>query len=257
MRRIFAVMILLLVINLYAISPSAFHEASNELSLLYDHPSNSTLHSSIISKGLETSVTRIFNLKQLSYYNFHTNYSVKSFAFAYGIAYLDNPLYQEYNNIFSTSYSWKQITFGYGLNYIYTKTNKYSDQSAMPMNLSCAWKEDNFCTVFSLHNIFSTKLANVSLPKTFIWESNLKINKKSNFSLGFEKEDNFDFSVKFGTIYYFYNNFALITSYQYKPNRMGIGTIFSVNNIHVCYAIRTHDHLNLSHYITLYYEISK
>ena len=256
MRRTMLAVISLLLINLHAISPSAFHEASNGLSLLNKHPSNSTIHSSLICKGIETSVTRIFNLTQLSYYNFHINYSINSFGFAYGIAYLDNPLYQEYNNNLSASYSWKYLTFGYGLDYIYTKTKNYSDQQAIPMNLSCAWKEDNFSTVFSLHNTFSSKLANVDLPKTFIWESNLKVSNKSNFSLGFEKEDNFDFSIKFGTIYHFFNNFALITSYQYQPNRMGIGTVFSINKIQLCYAIRTHDHLNLSHYITLYYEIS-
>lgn len=257
MRRVFAAIILLLstCINALIIQPSGYHHALSGLSLINRHPSNSVLHCSLNSPGLESSITRIFNLEQLPYYNFHVNLNYKHLGFSSGISYLDNDLYQESQSRFAFCYNFENLSFGTGINYIKTKTTNYANHSSLPMQFSFAWQEDIFSTAISLHNPFSAQLASINLPRIILWETCLSVSDKSKLSVGFEKEKDFDFSLKLGSDYSLYKNFILLCSYQYQPNRIGTGVIFHLNKMEICYAVRTHDHLDLTHYISLSYEM--
>jgi len=71
-----------------------------------------------------------------------------------------------------------------------------------------------------------------------------------------EKENDFDFSFKFAGRYDILRQLSLISSYQFEPNRIGMGAVFNLYKFNLVYSVRTHQYLDLTHYISLSYEIT-
>jgi len=259
MRRHLLFIVLALGLDLAAmgiiLQPSAYHHAASGLTLLHSPSSNSRIHPSLQTTGLESSVTRFFGLSQLPFYNFHLAVKRARMGFSLGSSLLDNHLYQEFTTNLGFSYRWANISWGSSCHYLRTKTENFSSHSGWTLQQSLAWQEKYFSTVFTFYNILNSKLAQEEIPQILFWETALPISDKSILSIGLEKEVNYDFSLKLGSSYQIFSNFKILSSYQYQPDRLGIGMIFSLSQLEICYAIRTHQHLDLSHYITIYYEI--
>jgi len=106
-----------------------------------------------------------------------------------------------------------------------------------------------------MKNINQGDLDGITLPLVCLWESSYDITEKGKLSVGLEKENNFDFCCKFAGRYDIFPALTLLSSYQFEPNRIGLGTVFNVMQFQLTYSIRTHQYLDLTHYISISYEV--
>ncbi|OQX70683.1 MAG: hypothetical protein B6D62_03880 [Candidatus Cloacimonas sp. 4484_275] len=204
---------------------------------------------------METSVTYLFNLKEVPFYNFHSGIHLGNFGIHLGNAFLNHELYRENLLEMSVAYRWQSFKIGVSANHLFVAVANYETETAIKFDAGIIYENKNFSTGFSVLNVSQTKCQNKLLPVVINWESCLTISSKSKLAIGFEKENNFDFALKFAGRYDFFNSFSLLTSYQYNPDRIGIGTVFDIGNFHFIYSVRTHQYLNLTHYVTIKYDL--
>jgi len=249
------VIILLSIVSIHLLSidlnlpPSAAHNATNGLSLISLNPSSGSLNPAICNPGLETSATYLFGLKELPYYNFHSAFKLGNFGFLLGNSYLDHKLY--YENIANLAVNYHLQSFSFGLNFrhLYNRIENYQKDSSIIFDAGLKWVNNKINTGFSVRNFLQSSFLNEQLSVFYLWETCYKISTKSKISIGLEKQDNFDFSLKIAGSYNLFRILTILTSYQYEPDRIGIGAVFNVKKIKVTYSIRTQQYLDLTHYI--------
>jgi hypothetical protein len=73
--------------------------------------------------------------------------------------------------------------------------------------------------------------------------------------LGIEKQTQEDFIFRFAFSYKFSKYFSIFSGYQFEPKRIGVGFLTKIKKINFSYSIRTHEYLNLTHYLSLGYDL--
>ena len=237
------------------IPQSAVHNAVSGLSLIFSSPATAAVNPANISSGLETSATYLFNLRELPVYNLHFGYQFGSFGIHMGNSFLNHKLYRENLLEFTAAYRWKSFAAGFGINRLSVAVTDYESEAAIKFDAGFLYENRKFTTGFSVLNVLQTKCENELLPVVINWESCLKVSAKGKLAIGFEKENGFDFAFKFAARYDFFKSFSLLTGYQYNPARLGVGAVFGIGEFHLIYSVRTHQYLDLTHYISVEYEL--
>jgi len=232
---------------------SAIQNATSGLVLIYPSPSASNSNPACSSNGVETSATYLFSLEDLPYYNLHLQYKFRKFGFHIGSSFLSHPLYKESSNSFSLSYTYQKFTLGSSIKHLYNDVEDYNEDSALMANVGFLWKNENNSTGLSIRNITHSSFLEEQLPIVYLWESCFHITQKSRLSIGLEKETDFNFSFKIAGRYDVHRILTILSSYQYEPDRIGVGAIFNLDKFRFCYSVRTHQHLPLNHYISINY----
>ena len=129
----------------------------------------------------------------------------------------------------------------------------YHEDSVILADLGLLWQNGNISTGLSVCNVTHSRFLEEQLPIVYIWESCFSITNKSSLSLGLEKETDFDFAFKIACRYDVHKVLSILSSYQYEPDRIGVGAIFNLKDFSICYSVRTHQYLSLNHYISLIY----
>ena len=257
----FFILLLIIFSNLVAIDlnlpPSAAHNATNGLSLILQNPSSGSLNPAICNPGIETSATYLFGLKELPYYNFHSAFRFKNFGFLLGNSYLDHKLYRENIVNLAVNYNLQKFSFGLNFRHLYNRIENYQKDSSIIFDAGLKWENNKIITGFSVRNFLQSSFLKEQLPIFYLWETCYHISSKSKISIGLEKQDNFDFSFKIAGSYNFFRILTILTSYQYEPDRIGIGAVFNLKKIKVTYSIRTQQYLDLTHYISVGYALRK
>lgn len=236
---------------------SAVHNATSGLSFIFETPTASASNPALCFQGIETSATYLFGLKDLPFYNFHSAKKFKNIGFYLGDSFLDHDLNLENSLNMGFSYHLDHISSGINLRYLTNDVEGYSNNSVVLFDGGFAWQISNFKTGISLRNIAQSAFLDEKLPTVLLFETCFDVTPKSRLSLGVEKEDEFDFSFKLAARYDILKQMILLTSYQYEPDRIGIGAVFNVANINITYSVRTHQYLSLTHYISLGYKFGK
>jgi hypothetical protein len=234
---------------------SAVHNATNNLNLIYPTPSSMSMNPAICSPGIETSTTYLFNLEELPKYDFHLVFPFGNCSFHLGDSYLDHEFYKENIAVVGFNYSSHYLTAGFNMRLLNSKVENYKETGSTIVDGGLKWSNSNISSALAIRNITQSKYAGNTLPIVYLWESCYQITKSSRISFGLEKENEFDFSFKFAGRYDIMQTLSLISSYQFEPNRIGIGAVFNLFNFNLVYSVRTHQYLNLTHYISLSYEI--
>lgn len=234
---------------------SAIQNSVNGLILIHPTPSSAMVNPAVVEDGIETSVTYLFGIRDLPYYNFHVTYTYGKISLNLGESYLDQYYLKESRTNLSIGYKFNSVTFASAIQILKNKVENYQNATAYLLKAGIVWQNSNFSSGFAIHNFNQSKFLNLDLPITILWESCYQITAKSSFSIGLEKEDNFDFSFKFAAAYQPFQIMKVLAGYQYEPDRIGIGTIFNLKNFNISYSIRTHQYLDLTHYISIGYEI--
>jgi hypothetical protein len=234
---------------------SAIQNAVAGESLIYLSPAASVVNPAIISPGLEISATYLFNMPEIPLYNLHVGILFGHFGIHLGNSFLNHTFYRENLLQMGFAYGWKTVRFGVEIDHFHVLVSDYNNNSAIKLNAGVIYENKNFTSGFSILNVSQTKCQNELLPVVISWESCLKISEKGKLTVGFEKEKEFDFSLKFAGRYDFFKNFTILTGYQYNPNRIGTGIIFGIGKIHFIYSVRTHQYLSLTHYISVNYDL--
>ncbi len=257
------VIILLSIVSIHLLSidlnlpPSAAHNATNGLSLILLNPSSGSLNPAICNPGIETSATYLFGLKELPYYNFHSAFRLGNLGFLLGNSYLDHKLYVENIANLAVSYNLHKFSFGLKFRHLYNRIENYQKDSSLIFDAGLKWENTKIITGFSVRNFLQSSFLNEQLPVFYLWETCYNISSKSKISIGLEKQTDFDFSLKIAGSYNFFRMLTLLTSYQYEPDRIGIGAVFNLKKIKVTYSIRTQQYLDLTHYISVGYAFRK
>ena len=232
---------------------SAIQNATSGLVLILPSPSAVKSNPACSLPGIETSATYLFSLEDLPYYNFHVQYKFRDFGFHIGNSFLAHPLYKESSSMFTLNYTHQEFTIGSSIRYLYNMVEEYHEDSALLADIGLLWQKGNISTGLSVHNVTHSTFLEEQLPIIYLWESCFSITQKSRLSVGLEKETDFDFAFKIAGRYDVHQVLTILTSYQYEPDRIGVGTIFNLKDFSICYSIRTHQYLSLNHYISINY----
>lgn len=234
---------------------SAVHNAANNLNLIYPTPASMSMNPSVYAPGLETSATYLFNLTELPKYDLHFVLTLGDFRLYLGDTYLDHEFYLENAAMLGMNYTFSSVTAGFNLRRLSSKVEGYREAISQLLDGGISWQNGRISSSLALRNITQSKLDEEKLPVFYLWESCFDISEKGRVSVGFEKQDRFDFSLKFAGRFDLFQMLSLISSYQSEPARTGIGIIFMINKFKVIYSVRTHQHLGINHYISVNYEI--
>jgi hypothetical protein len=234
---------------------SAAQNSANSLNLIYPTPASAMNNPAIMKEGIETSVTSLYGMQDLPYYNFHFVYNFSKLSLHLGESYLDNNLYTESRTNLSLAYKLHWITIAGSIQVLRNKIKDYHDASAYIFNAGLRWELSKFTTGIACQNLSQTNFLNLKLPVIILWESCYQFTSGSKVSLGMEKEVNSDFIFKIASSYCPFPNLELLAGYQFYPDRIGFGMIFKFRNFNLSYSVRTHLYLGLTHYISVGYEI--
>lgn len=232
---------------------SAMQNATSGSILIYPSPSAANSNPASSIKGIETSATYLFNLEDLPYFNFHFQYKYKDIGIHLGSSYLAHPLYRESSNTLSLSYTYSSISIGTSIRHLYNSVEEYHEDHALLGDLGLLWRNGNISTGLSILNVTHSSFLEEQLPILYLWETCFKMTQISSLSVGLEKETDFDFSFKIAGRYDMHKYLSIISSYQFTPDRLGVGAIFNLQEFSICYSVRTHQYLPLNHYISLLY----
>lgn len=233
---------------------SASQNASSGLILLSSSPSGTAMNPSYLAKGFETGITYLYNFRELPYYTAHLSSSYQNFGFYTGINYLDHPLYQEAVSNISVNYQGSFFAAGACIRVLYNRVSNYESGYAALFDSGFILTHENLRTSFAVRNITRTRFQGNMLPAVLLWELNYELSSYSSLSIGAEKEYDYDFTLKMGGYYRFHPYIALLSSYQFEPDRIGAGVIILPSPLRVVYSILSHRYLNPTHYLSLYYE---
>ncbi|MDO9578622.1 MAG: hypothetical protein Q7J16_12125 [Candidatus Cloacimonadales bacterium] len=236
---------------------SAMQNATSGLNLIFPTPASAATNPAICISGFESTGTQLFSLAELPFYNVHFAYRFGSFGLHLGDAYLDHEFYQENHVSLSGCFRWQEISVGLALRMLHNEVTGYHDASATLFDAGMFWQNGAFSTAIAVHNIMQSSFLETELPVFILWESCYELSEKSRISLGWEKENDFDFACKFAGRYDLFNLLTILTSYQFGPDRIGVGTVFHLQGINVTYSVRTHQYIGLTHYISVGYEFGK
>ena len=234
---------------------SAIHNATNNLNLIYPTPASMSMNPAVCIPGLETSVTYLFSLEELPKYDLHLVFPIGNFCFHLGDSYLNHELYSENKAIFGLNYSLKSVTAGFSVRMLSSQVEGYQDAGTTIIDSGLKWEHGQISSAVALRNVTQSKYEGLTLPIVYLWESCYRLSSSSRISLGLEKEDDFDFSFKFAGCYDILQMLTLISSYQFEPDRIGVGAVFNLHKFKVIYSVRSHQYIGLTHYISLGYEI--
>ncbi|MCF7794299.1 MAG: hypothetical protein K9N09_05680 [Candidatus Cloacimonetes bacterium] len=251
--------IILSILPLYAIDlnlpVSAVQNSANGLNLIHPTPASAISNPAILQQGIETSATYLFGMQELPYYNVHAVYSFGKKSLHLGESYLDQEYLTESRTNLAIGYKFNSFTFAGAVQILRNKVENYHDASSYLLNAGMVWTNSNFSSGIAVHNLSQAKFLELKLPITIMWESCYQITPNSAFSVGLEKEDDFDFSFKFAASYQPFQIMKILAGYQFEPDRIGIGTVFNLQKFKISYSIRTHQYLDLTQYISICYEI--
>ncbi len=237
------------------LSPSANLNAVFNLALISDSPSAATQNSAIVNAGIEISTTYLFNMNELPLYNFHFGYRYLKLGFHFGNTILEHPFYREIINKITLNYEFRNFKVGGSVRHLFNEVEDYHSANSLVFDGGFVWKNKHLQTAFSVKNFTKSKLANEELPIFYLWEMCYLVTEKSKISLGFEKQNQFDFSFKMGARYDVFQQLTIYSGYQYQPNRIGVGLDFHLENYNLEYSIQTHQFLGITHYITIGYAL--
>ena len=239
------------------IPASADLNGNSGIALLSSSPSASSLNPSVVNSGIETSLSYLYSLPDLPYAGLHMNIRFSRFGFCSNITCLNHPLYRETSISGGVQLNLSYLESGISCRYIRTDTKGYDSRSSFELNGGINWTIGSFTQGFSWLNASGSRIENVLLPVYLISESIYQLNDDLRFGIGIEKENNFDFSYRIGADWKPFEFLGVTTGYQLQPERLSTGVRFIIKKIVINYSIRTHQELDLTHYISLSYELKK
>lgn len=230
---------------------SAMQAASSNIIFLYDEPVATFLNPASNHTGFQSSVANFYKIDDLNMYSLIFSKNVFNFTSSIGLKSIGYDSYRENQISVITSYNFGFLQFGLSENLINTKISNYQNDNKFITDIGFIIKKDRIFTGLSYKNIFRYDKDNEAYPIIFNWENGYKIN--DNIRLGFiiEKESHFDFTSAIGSSYNYQNIFTITNSYQLEPERFSFGICFKIKSLEISYAIKTHQYLNLSHFVSL------
>ncbi|MBC8527334.1 MAG: hypothetical protein ISS28_03925 [Candidatus Cloacimonetes bacterium] len=239
------------------LSPSARLASVSDISALEQSPSSIFYNPAVFNKkiSLSSSYFMPFSISDLSYKNLVAGYRWRKFSFAFGFQEFGNEIFKEQTGILTTNINIIQ-NFTLGLSYRLLLKNVYTmqDKNASQFDVGMMANVGKLQFFSSFLNIGFSKIGNDNLPQESRTGISYQIYENLKTGICFVKELDYPFSFHFGTVYYPYKTFGILSGFQTEPERFSFGVEFKVFNLQINYGIKTHQCLELTHYFTICYQ---
>ncbi len=229
--------------------------ASSGLFLIATSPLAVIINPSLFSPGLASSITRLYNLPDLSIYSGAICLGKGNFGCAIGGKMLSHPLWQEMKISGALSYQYRFFRLGFAVNYLSNNVEDYHSGQQITYDLGMMISDSLFATTILVKNLSQTRFLEEELPVYLVGEYSHSLHKYCTLAIGFEKEREQDFSIKIGNRSSIIPMLDLICSYQFQPDRISGGIIIHYRKFHLSFSVRTHRYLDLSESISINYEM--
>jgi hypothetical protein len=234
---------------------SAAQNAANGLVLLHPTTASVWQNPAVSASGIESSISYLYNMSELPYYHLNAGYKIQNYQFNLGYLFLDHEFYRESAVLLSCGWRYQNLISAAALRYLRNEVIGFHSSSAYLIDLGILWQSKNVSSSLAIHNVSQSKFMDLPLPVFLLWETCYRISEKSSIAVGWEKQDGFDFSLKLAARYQPFPLLAVLAGYQNSPDRIGIGAVFQIKKISVTYSVLTHQYLDLTHFISVGYEI--
>ena len=234
---------------------SATNLSSCGLILLTPSPAGSFSNPALATNGLETGFLRFFDLNSLPYYSLQTGHRVNRYGMHLGINHLDHKLYKETLLSFGLNYSRERFAVGSSFKFLNVNTSGYQRILVISSTNGIIWYHGKLTGSAAISNLISEKKSGVHLPITYLTEMSYQLEPWGTFSIGIEKEEDYEFCFKIGSVREVFQYLRLIASYQSEPSRIGFGVNIFHNSYSISYGFLTHQYLGLTNCISIGYEV--
>ncbi len=261
MKLITIIFIMLLTNTLTSIGlnipSSALMNGCSNISLLNDQPSAFSSNPALLNPGIESTASYLYNISDLPFYGLHINIKYRNLGWSGNLSYLNHSLYKEISAITGLNLDLQYLRSGISIQYLHVNISGYSQKGVLLINGGISWDVGKLTQSFYWINITSSCIKKNILPVYFVGECCYNWDNAISLAIGLEKERDFDFSYRFGCKWQFFPFLGLTSGYQYQPERLSFGVMFKLIKCRLDYSVRTHKELDLTHYLSLSYELFK
>lgn len=233
---------------------SAILSAANGMFLLCENPSSISQNPSLQIDGVEVGYCDIFNIKQISYSQIHFAKQLKANGIYLGVDSYNHELISENTYKLSLSRRFQNIKIGAGFRIFDCKIKNEKSLKSYVFDLGLGFDINTIKSYLAVKNITKEEIEESKLPIIFLWNISNEVSEHVKICFGIEKEKLYDVSFKIGSCY-IYSFAKLLASYQFNPDRFGIGLDIKVKDIHFSTSLRTHQFLNNTIFYAVSYEI--
>lgn len=233
---------------------SAEGAAVNNSILVQNAVSNFTINPATGNAGCEVSTLRLYNISELSIYNFSAVWNFASLSTGLALSSLDHCSYNENSAILNCKYKLYDLSLGINYQLYHVKISGKGSRSRSAVDLGVIWFCDKFSSAFSCNNLNLSEMHDLQIPSCFIWEIAYSIEEQINIDLKLEKEEELDFQPSIATSINVNQFLNILASFSENPSQTGLGFSVSMFRWQVSYGVQYHPELNLSHFISIRYE---
>lgn len=239
------------------LSPSAKLAAVSNISTLDESASSIFYNPAVFNKNFSISSSYFvpFSLPDLTYLNGIIGYKCGKLHFAFGMQQFGNEIYKEQTGILATNIDISQnLTLGLNYRFLFNKVFTMQDKTASQFDVGMLTSTGKFQFFSSFLNIGFSKIGNDPLPQESRIGVSCQIYENLKTGICFVKELDYPFSFHFGVNYHPTKMFGILSGLQTEPDRFSAGLEFNIQKIQIIYGIKTHQYLDLTHYITISYQ---
>lgn len=238
----------------YLLNISANRAAVAEVDLLINSAESIYFLPSQQTSKLSSSFTKPFSFGEItcstiSYCNIRNN-------LGYGI--VQNNVMSDYFSSYITSCNisyriFKELIVGFNQKIIYC-VEEIEKYRRYVNDCSFTFENEDKCFSCSVNNIFGIASKYIDLPRLITILGSYDIAKNITFGGGIQYSKD-ELEEIFATSYKMSNKIELDTGYYIHKNQFTFGIGIRMYKFNICYAIMTHPILDLSHYVSIEYEL--
>ena len=253
-KLVFIISTFLLSFSLYGIDlplhASASQNATSGLIFLSSSPSACFINPAFsANSALEVGTCYLFNVKELPFYSFHATKRSNNIGVYLGSTFLEHPDFRETTTNISLNYNKSILSYGAALRLVHRDITEIKNETIINADSGAIYRNGMISLSLAACNIMTYE------SLSFLGELNVRLSEKGSISLGFEKEPDFDFTLKLGSNYQLHEILTILCSYQHSPERIGSGVIIHLTRMNISYSVLTHQYLDLTHFISICYEL--
>ncbi len=244
------------------LSPSAKLAAVSDISAFEESPSSIFYNPAVFKKqlSLTSSYFMPFSINDLSYKNLVAGYSLGKFNVATGLQELSNEIYKEQTGILATNFEISHnFTLGFDYRFLRKEISTMNNENASQFDVGILATVKRFRLFSSFYNITFSKIGNDEIPQESRTGITYQIYDNLKSGICLVKELGYDFSFDFGVVYYPFTALGILSGFHTEPNnnQFSAGLEFKIYNLLINYGIKTHQYLEITHYFTISYQLTR
>jgi hypothetical protein len=198
----------------------------------------------------------LFSLGDISYNSLATCFQLGKVPFAAGIQIFGNDKYQEQTFILASNFEiMEDFMLGIDCRLLNRDVESFGSKMAFQLDGGMSASIENWGFSFSCSNITFSKIDNEDLPQECRTNITYKISPNIETGLSAVKEFGHNFSFHLGVVYFPIEKLGIMSGAQTNPERFSAGIELQLYKFLIDYGLKTHQLLELTHYLTITYRL--